>query len=379
MLPRHVPITMLLMFTALIVVGQLYLTIPLTNEIAALFAVEPTAATWAATAFGFAYAIGFLIWGPLSDRFGRRTILVGGLVAMTAVTALLGLSESFPMFMAGRAAQGFVAASFPPVALSIVNEALPPSRRPLGVSLISFSFLAAAPLAQFAAVGVPVSPTAFMLGIAPLYLVMAAGLFLVLPAKNAMPVTSPQGRPQDRHDGTLFGNPVAIAGWGAALTVLFGFVIFQAGTTMGIGTDFDPQIVRLIGLPPLALSLFAAPISKRFGAPVTARTGLILSATGLAISAIGGNMIALGAICVSGGVGLAVPGLIATLSSAASDSNRGLTLSLYTFSLFVGASLASPVAAALAPAGAALLYGLPALLLLITAGGLTFSFGRGTP
>jgi hypothetical protein len=77
-------------------------------------------------------------------------------------------------------------------------------------------------------------------------------------------------------------------------------------------------------------------------------------------------------------VGLAVPGLIITLSSAASDSNRGLTLSLYTFTLFVGASMASPVATVLASSGPVLLYGVPALLLVIGAAGLTLALSRVT-
>lgn len=200
---------------------------------------------------------------------------MSGLVAMAVVTGLLSFADTLPAFLAGRAAQGIVAASFPPVALSLLSEALPPSRRPLGVSLISFSFLAAAPVAQFVAVGVPVTPTAFMLAVAPLYLVMAAGLFLALPPQVRMRSASPHGRVQEGRGSSPFRSPVIVAGWGAALTVLFGFVIFQAGTAMGIGSRLDPQVVRLIGLPPLALSLVAAPIKQ----PGCNRTGCPRGAT----------------------------------------------------------------------------------------------------
>ena len=139
---------------------------------------------------------------------------------------------------------------------------------------------------------------------------------------------APQVNSQKGRSNDLFGNSLIVAGWGAALTVLFGFLIFQAGTVMGVGGGFNPHVILFIRLPPLALCLFALPISHRFGAPETARVGLIRCASGLA-----------------------VPRLIIILSSAASDTNRGLTLSLYTFTLFVGASLASPVATVLAPFG----------------------------
>ncbi|WP_172974902.1 MFS transporter [Roseivivax sp. THAF30] len=88
----------------------------------------------------------------MSDRIGRRVVLLCGLVATAVATASLGAADSLGWFLAGRALQGFVASSCPPVALSLVGEVLPPARRPLGVSLISFAFLAAAPVAQFVGV-----------------------------------------------------------------------------------------------------------------------------------------------------------------------------------------------------------------------------------
>lgn len=363
---RHLILVPLLMFTALIVVGQLYLTIPLTDDIAVFFGIDPAAAAWAGSAFGLAYAAGFLLWGPLSDRIGRRIVLICGLLGTGLVTGLLGLVDTFSLFLAGRALQGFVASSFPPVALSLVGETLSAEHRPLGVSLISFAFLAAAPVAQFIGAGLPASPTGFMLIIAPLYLVMAAGLVVTLPNRTG---TAAGGAvvPAEGRITSLLSNPVILAGWAAALTVLFGFVSFQTGTAMSVGGGFDPQIISLVGLPPLALSLVAAPISKRFGPSVTVRIGLITAAIGLILAGLGGAATVVAAVLVSGGVGLAVPGLIATLAGAAMDHNRGLALSIYTFSLFIGASLASPVATVLATVGAALLYGVPAAFLLAAA------------
>lgn len=366
MSPRYLCLVTLLMFTACIVVGQLYLTIPLAEDIATFFEIDSTVAAWSGTAFGFAYAVGFLVWGPLSDRIGRRVVLLCGLVGLGLVTALLGLADTFPLFLMGRVLQGFVAASFPPVALSLVGEVLPPKHRPFGVSLISFAFLAAAPVAQFAGVSLPVSPTEFMLMVAPLYLAMAAGLTMILPG-GAGNAASGVAVPTEGRFASLLSSPVVLAGWAAALTVLFGFVSFQVGTAMGVGSDVDPQFIRFVGLPPLALSLVAAPVSKRFGPSMTARIGLVISATGLVFAGVGGNATVVAAVFVSGGVALTVPGLIATLAGAAVDHNRGLALALYTFSLFIGASLASPVATALAPAGVVLLYGVPAAFLLAAA------------
>ncbi|TKD18409.1 MFS transporter [Rhodobacter capsulatus] len=375
---RHASLVVLLMLTALIVVGQLYVTIPLTGAIARQFATDPALAAWSGTAFGFAYAAGFLLWGPLSDRVGRRWVLVLGLVCTGAVTAALSQAQGIESFLAGRALQGFFAASFPPVALSLLGETLPPARRAFGISLISFAFLAAAPIAQVVAAGISVPLTAFMLLLAPAYVALAAGIALALPAGTKPAAVAAAG--QDGAGRGLLGTPLIVLSWGAALTVLFGFVTFQAGTAAGLGGGFDPQLVRLVGLPPLALSLFAAAIARRLGGPVTVSgLGLILAAAGLLVAGLSGPVTLAAAALVAAGVGLAVPGLIATIAGAATQTNRGLALALYTFALFVGASVAPPASTVLQPLGLWPLYGLPAALLLIAALGLVLGQRRQSP
>jgi len=59
---------------AVVVVGQLYATIPQLDDLAEESGVRSAAAAWASTAFGFAYALGMLVAGPLSDAVGRRRV-----------------------------------------------------------------------------------------------------------------------------------------------------------------------------------------------------------------------------------------------------------------------------------------------------------------
>lgn len=135
--------------------------------------------------------------------------------------------------------------------------------------------------------------------------------------------------------------------------------------------------MRLTGLPPLLLTFAAAAVTRRYGALVTARVGLMLAALALAIATFASPFaIITASVVISGGVAFAVPGLIATIAARATNANRGFALAIYTFTLFLGASLAPPIAQALAAIGTVLLWPLPTALLLAATVGLSIGVRR---
>lgn len=365
-----------LMLCGFTVVGQLYVTIPLVSDIASRFGVAPGSATLAGSAFGFAYAAGFLILGTLSDRYGRKRVILTGLVVTALVTLLIGAVQNFGLLLAARTVQGLAASTFPPAALSLVAEDLPPSHRPLGISLMSFAFLGAAPIAQYFAGEVGLLPS-IMFIITPLYLIGAVGLQFVVRA-DQVTVSAAGGLAAKASFGSLLSNPAMPSGWLAAFTVLFGFVSFHGGAqALNAGLGLDLQTLRLVGLPPLLLTLAAAPITRKFGPSVTARIGLAVMVVALLVATIGtANAVLTASIVLSSGVALAVPGLIATIAGQATNENRGLALAIYTFTLFLGASIAPPVAQALATYGSGPIWFLPAILLVAAVFAITVSIRR---
>lgn len=373
---RHIALLALLTACGLIVVGQLYVTIPMVAGIGTRFDVEPAQAALVGTAFGVAYAAGFLLFGPLSDRYGRKRVILIGLVATAIATTVVAMANSFGMLLAARAIQGLAASIFPPVALSLVTEELPPPHRPLGVSLMSFAFLGAAPLAQLFAAQTNGGLSATMLQLAPLYLLGAAGLLFAVTAKGVSSGSVAEARASRL--ASLLRDPAILAAWAAAVTVLFGFVSFYSGAqALGPRLGIDLQTLRLIGLPPLLFAFAAAPVTRRYGASVTARAGLVLAALALAVAAIASPLaIGVASAVLSAGLAFAVPGLIATVAGRATDTNRGLALAIYSFALFLGASFAPPVAQALGSIGTAPLWLLPASLLLAAMLALTIGIHR---
>lgn len=77
---------------------------------------------WVITAYVLGFGAAQLVYGTLSDRYGRRPVLIGGLVAYVAFSAIATLATSFPLLIAARAVQGVAAAAMRVVAVSIVRD-----------------------------------------------------------------------------------------------------------------------------------------------------------------------------------------------------------------------------------------------------------------
>jgi MFS transporter, DHA1 family, multidrug resistance protein len=66
---------------------------------------------WIVTAYVVGLGFGQLVWGLISDRFGRRPILIGGLALYVLAAILCGLAGSFTSLLVWRAIHGVAAAS----------------------------------------------------------------------------------------------------------------------------------------------------------------------------------------------------------------------------------------------------------------------------
>jgi MFS transporter, YNFM family, putative membrane transport protein len=69
-----------------------------------------------------AVAIGSLIYGPISDRIGRKPVMVCASLLVVIPTLLLGLSPNFATLVILRAVQGLLMPGLTSVAISYVNE-----------------------------------------------------------------------------------------------------------------------------------------------------------------------------------------------------------------------------------------------------------------
>ena len=94
---------------------------------------------WTINAFTLSFA-GLLMTGAaLGDRYGRRRMMVNGLLLFAAASAGCALAPDASWLIAGRAMQGIGAALVSPVALALVTSAFAPERRGAALGVFSAS------------------------------------------------------------------------------------------------------------------------------------------------------------------------------------------------------------------------------------------------
>jgi DHA1 family bicyclomycin/chloramphenicol resistance-like MFS transporter len=126
------------------------LFVPALPVLAQALAVEVGAAQFALTTYFAGLAAGMLLWGPLSDRYGRKPVLFAGLALMLGASIVAAHVDSVGAVAAARLAQGFAMSSGAVIARAVVRDlhAHEQAARLLASITIVFSFVPiAAPLA----------------------------------------------------------------------------------------------------------------------------------------------------------------------------------------------------------------------------------------
>ena len=84
---------------------------------------------WTVTAYTLAFAVLLMTAAAVGDRFGRRRVFAIGLGVFAAGSAACALAPGVGALIAARTMQGVGAAMVMPLALALLNAAVPPQRR----------------------------------------------------------------------------------------------------------------------------------------------------------------------------------------------------------------------------------------------------------
>ena len=345
-------ITAILVWCGLVVVSGIYITLPMGSALAAAFQAEESGVAWASSAFSFAYALGFLIFGPLSDRFGRRSVMFRGLLALGVVTPLAGLAADLPSLIAFRCLQGLVSATFAPSVMTYIVEMFPAQRRLTSMALVTTGFLVSAVAGQLfsGAVSERLGWEYVFHIHGVLAFTCAALLGARVPKDEALRKDAGLLSLYRQLPGLLLSKrllPCYVISLTMLLSLVAMYAVFEIHLTrepFGLTSQGLMQ-VRIAGLAGLALSPFAGRLAAKFGLLRVLQGGFALAALGLGVAGLVSSLpaLVLMSIVYLAGISLAIPTMISLVGALAGD-RRGPAVTLYSLALFIGASV-GPLAA----------------------------------
>jgi YNFM family putative membrane transporter len=344
---------------ALTVVTQLYVLLPVASKINSFLEVSSEQTGLLTTLFGVFYATGFLVWGGLSDKYGRERIIKFGLVALCIITFTISFLHDYSMLLVMRCLQGFVASSYPPVILAWIAENYSEKSRRLLVSLLSCSFLLAGTLGQlYGTLVIESSLSTGMMFLAIVYFSGAVFFHYTMKGQYHYRVRNKDIAKTrtllvyKELYSTLIDRKLSRV-YMASVFVLMSFVslyyVVLSNSHIINMVTVDISTMRNVATIGMLNCLTSGYILKKLGALRL----LFISLLTITLSLMIQIFIVIGLVRLdllffyffhylfTGSVALAIPAMITCVTALSNNTNRGGAISLYTCILFVGASLGS--------------------------------------
>lgn len=194
---------------------------------------------WVVNAYTLVFASLMLTAGSLGDRWGRKWVMVAGLVIFCAGSLISALAGTVSVLIAGRGVMGLGAAASEPGTLSVIRHIFPDRReraRALGAwAAVSGLALAAGPVIGGLLVGAFGWRAVFWFNLAVGVLVLAAALRYV--PESADPQPGPVDIPGFLLGATFLGCVIyaGISGEDVGYSAVSVIVLFVIGGVAGLG------------------------------------------------------------------------------------------------------------------------------------------------
>jgi len=234
--------------------------------------------------YGVAYAAVLVLGGRLGDRYGRRHLFEGGLIAFILASLACGIAPTIGVLVTARIVQGASAAMLVPQVLATVHATLDGERKSRALALYGATSGIAAVVGQLAS-GILVHANIAGTGWRPIFLInIPLGLIVLATVRHVVPATRSQHPVGMDLAGTLLFAATLIAllapltegqnlGWPAWTWIVLALAVILALLTISVERRIErrgtvpllpPSVLRLPSMwRGLAMIL---PFSVGFGA-----------------------------------------------------------------------------------------------------------------
>lgn len=373
---------------AFLVFVQTFMVAPLIPRLAVVFHSPIAWVGLAIPAYVVPQGLATLLGGPLSDRLGRRAVILGSLAIFIALTAATATAGHIGAFIGWRVATGVSAAGVVPISLTLIGDVVPFGRRGRAVGWLFGSI--AGGTAIGAAVGALLEP---VIGWRSLFLAVAALCAVVVAAALGTRALPRLARPS-----AVPAWSAVVRGYAALLSLArarrtYAYVLLNAILQSGVFTWMGVYLHQRFGLgetgiglvllgygvPGLVFGPVIGRLADRYGRARIIPVGVTLTGVCALVLALplAQVWVQVAIVLLSLGFDLTHPLLAAIATDLRGD--RGQAVALMAFSLFIGFGLGSllfQAALAFGFTGALVIFGAVALL---AAGGAAVLFRAERP
>jgi predicted MFS family arabinose efflux permease len=370
---RKSSILAILGLSGFVVMADNWVVSPILPSIAKGLETDPVRAGVLITAYMIPFGVFQLVFGPLADRFGKRQVVTGAMLAFTVGTGLSALGMTLTGLAIYRALTGVFAASVMPISLALIADLFSIEGRQAAIgTFMGVSFLG--------------QGLSMAIGGTVAYLVSWRGVFAAYAALSAIATALllALGRriPSQRNPRSRMITPYAGLLTARASALTYAVVLLEGILIVGSFSYLGAYVARTHGFNNLVIGLIMtsfgamAVVGGRIGGALAARLGRRpVLALGLAA--------ACGADALVFWAGGAVPALVAaigllglgfmlahstllTIATEFAAKARGMAMSLVAFAFMGGGGIGTALGGRLIGAGGfAWLYGIYSIALAV--------------
>jgi multidrug resistance protein len=346
-------------------------TVPLLPAITRETGVSADLGALLVTAYALAYLLSAPLFGAISDRIGRRSMILAGMMVLGIGTILTGFGNSLTALLVFRALTGVGAGMVEPSVYALIGDRFSYGQRGRAVGLVTGTLIASTlfgvPLGGYLAELSSWRFTFWLIG--GLAILAIAAVYAGLqdrPAEQAagetpdLPSTPGRFRAAISTPSVFFAL-LATFLWFGGLQGTFANIGFYYTPNFGFGVAQNGLMLMVAGLASVAGSVVGGRLSDAWGKRTVVGASSVLAATGvLVLTAIASHtlVVAVASHLLWAAAFASGQAALTALISELNPKARGTVLALNTSSMFAGSMVFTGASAALLRVGGFSLLGL---------------------
>jgi DHA1 family multidrug resistance protein-like MFS transporter len=280
------------------------------------------------------------IWGGLSDRIGRKPVLLVGILGYAITMVWFGLATRLWMLFAARILSGVLSSATAPTTMAFIGDSTPGNERGGGMGMLGAA----------GGIGTIIGPAlgGFLAGDSlstPFFIAAGLSVVSLVLAMIFLPESLPaEARQRDQKKDKL----IDLKGWGQAINSPIGsLLLLTCISTCGLmifanvfglftlekfsfGPDDVGVMMMVLGaVSALAQGLLAGPLTKKFGDGMVIKAGLLTNALGFGLMLLANSYVTilLATAFFALTASLQIPALT-SLTSRRADVPQGMAMGL---------------------------------------------------